>query len=336
MSAARTPTATSRQPTATPPRPEPRVANSIDELVGNTPLLRLPVKDAAPGAAVLAKLEFANPLASVKDRAALWMLRAAEAEGRLRPGEGVVVEATSGNTGIALAALSAARGYRCVIVLPDSATAERVSLLRALGAEVVLTPKELRYQGAIDRAEQIHRATPGSWFPQQHANPANVRAHQETTGPEIWADAGGRVDILVCGVGTGATLCGAASFLKERNPRLKAVAVEPESSPVLSKGYAGTHAIPGLTGGFVAETTDVELIDEVLTVTDAEAMDTARHLARAHGVLAGVSSGAAAHAAARLARRPENAGAVIVTVLPDTGERYLSVWASDQETGGQA
>lgn len=309
----------------------PRIADGIDELIGNTPLLRLPVDGAAPDHAdVLAKLESANPMASVKDRAALWMLRGAEAAGYLTPGSGTVIEATSGNTGIALAALSAARGYRCVIVMPDSATAERIALLRALGAEVVLTPREERYQGAIDRAEELHRNTPGSWFPRQHENMDNVRAHRETTGPEIWADTGGRVDILVCGIGTGGTLCGAAGFLKERNPRLKAVAVEPESSPVLSKGYAGTHAIPGLTGGFVAPTTDVELIDEVLTVTDDEAMETARWLARRVGVLAGVSSGAAVHAAMRLARRPENAGKTIVTVLPDTGERYLSIWSDDR------
>ncbi|WP_393060727.1 cysteine synthase A [Streptomyces sp. LN549] len=305
----------------------PRIANRIDELIGNTPLLALPVTGAAEGTRVLAKLESANPLASVKDRAALWMLDSAEASGRLQPG-GTVIEATSGNTGIALAALSGARGYRCVIVLPDSATTERINLLQALGAEVVLTSHELRFQGAIDRAEELHRATPGSWYARQHENFDNVRAHHETTGPEIWADTEGSVDILVCGIGTGGTLCGTAGFLKKHNPGLKAVAVEPESSPVLSKGYAGTHAIPGLTGGFVAETTDVDLIDEVLTVSDDEAMETARWLTRRLGVLAGVSSGAAVHAAMRTARLPENAGRTVVTILPDTGERYLSVWAN--------
>ncbi len=311
----------------------PRVAESIEDLIGNTPLLRLPVDGAASGARVLAKIESVNPLASVKDRAALWMLRAAEAAGYLTPGTGTVIEATSGNTGIALAALSSARGYRCVIVLPDSATTERIHLLRALGAEVVLTPHQLRYQGAIDRAEEIHRSTPGSWYPRQHDNMDNVRAHFETTGPEIWADTEGRVDFLVCGIGTGGTLTGAAGFIKQHNPLLQAVAVEPESSPVLSKGYAGTHAIPGLTGGFVAPTTDVELIDEILTVSDDEAMDTTRWLVRRVGVLAGVSSGAAVHAAIRVARRPENADRTIVTVLPDTGERYLSVWSSDSPEG---
>ncbi|GAA4823217.1 cysteine synthase A [Streptomyces ziwulingensis] len=308
------------------PGVRPRIAASIAELVGNTPLLDLPVERAADGARVLAKLESANPLASVKDRAALWMLDAAAESGQLPPG-GTVIESTSGNTGIALAALSAARGYRCVIVLPDSATTERIGLLEALGAEVVLTDHELRFQGAIDRAEELHRATPGSWYARQHENFDNVRAHRETTGPEIWADTEGRVDVLVCGIGTGGTLCGTAGFLKEHNPRLRAVAVEPESSPVLSKGYAGAHAIPGLTGGFVADTTDLDLIDEVLTVSDDEAMETARWLARSLGVLAGVSSGAVVHAAQRLARLPENAGRTIVTILPDTGERYLSVWA---------
>lgn len=305
----------------------PDIADSIEDLIGNTPLLRLPVDGSAPGARLLAKLESANPLASIKDRAALFMMRAAEADGRLRPG-GTVIEATSGNTGIALAALAAARGYRCVIVLPDSATPERLGLLQALGAEIFLTPSEERYQGAIDRAEQLHRQTPGSWFPKQHENADNVRAHRETTGPEIWTDTGGRIDILVCGIGTGGTLCGAASYLKERNPALTAIAVEPEASPLLSKGYAGTHAIPGLNGGFVAETTDVELIDEVLTVSDDEALFTTTWLARRVGVLAGISSGAGVHAAIRVARRADSAGKTIAVILPDTGERYLSIWAA--------
>lgn len=303
----------------------PRVADGIEDLIGNTPMIRLPVEDAAPGAQVLAKIESANPLSSIKDRVALWMLRSAEADGRLRPG-GTVVEASSGNTGIALAALAAVRGYRCVIVLPDNATPERIDLLRALGAEVVTTPAELLYQGVADKAEEIHRATPGSWFARQHENPDNVRAHRETTGPEIWADTGGRVDVFVCGVGTGGTLSGAAGFLKERNPLVRTVAVEPARSPLLSGGCAGRHGIPGLNAGFIAPTTDLGLIDEVLTVTDDEAMHTARHLARRVGLLAGISSGAAAHAAMRVARRPDSAGKTIVTILPDTGERYLSVW----------
>lgn len=320
-------------PTLTPTRR--RIADSIEDLIGNTPMLRLPVEGAAPGARTLAKLESANPLASVKDRAALWMMRAAEAAGELAPG-GTVIEATSGNTGIALAALCATRGYRCVIVLPDSATAERIALLGALGAEVVLTPRAERYQGAIDRAEELHARMPGSWFPRQHANAANVRAHRETTGPEIWSDTEGEVDILVCGIGTGGTLCGAASYLKERNPALRAVAVEPAGSPLLSAGVSGTHAIPGLNGGFVADTTDVSVIDEVLTVSDEDALDTARWLARRVGVLAGISSGAAVHGAMRVARRPENAGRTIAVVLPDTGERYLSVWSGTPHSADAA
>jgi len=307
------------------PQKQSRIADSIEDLIGFTPLLRLPVDDAAPGVQLIAKMEAANPLSSIKDRAALWMIRGAEASGLLKPG-GTVIEATSGNTGIALAALSAPRGYRCVIVMPDSATAERIGILKALGAEVVLTPRELRYQGCIDKAEELHRATPGSWFPRQHENPDNVKAHRESTGPEIWNDTGGNIDILVCGIGTGGTLSGAAGFLKGRNPRLRAVGVEPDSSPVLSRGYAGMHKIPGLNGGFVAATTDRSLIDEVLTVTDEEAAETARWLARRVGILVGISSGAAVHGAMRVARRPENAGKSIVTIMPDTGQRYLSMW----------
>ncbi|WP_037601696.1 cysteine synthase A [Streptacidiphilus rugosus] len=302
------------------------VADSITDLVGSTPLLRLRLEGVTDEVRVLAKLESANPLSSVKDRAALYMLRAAEERGELRPG-GTVVESTSGNTGIALAAFAAARGYRCVIVLPDSATQERISLLTALGAEVVRTGRDEGYQGAIARAEEIHAATPGSWYTCQHENPDNVRAHYETTGPEIWTGTGGEVDVLVCGVGTGGTLTGIARYLKERKPEVHVVAVEPESSPVLSLGTAGQHRIPGLNGGFVAGTTDVSLIDEVVTVSDEDAMGTARALARGQGVLTGVSAGAAVHACARLAAKPAYAGRTVVTVLPDTGERYLSLWA---------
>lgn len=304
--------------------PRAGIAERIDDLIGNTPLLALPVESAAPGARLLAKLESANPLSSIKDRAALWMMNAAEEAGELLPG-GTVVEATSGNTGIALAALAAARGYRCVIVLPDNATAERRALLAALGAEVVLTPHALRYQGAIDRAAELHRRLPGSWFPRQHANADNVRAHRESTGPEIWAATGGQVDVLVCGIGTGGTLSGTAGHLKERNPRLRAVGVEPAGSPVLTAGRGGPHGIPGLNGGFVADTTDRSLIDEVLTVTDEQARDTAAWLARRAGVLVGRSSGAAVHAALRVVRRATSAGRTVVTILPDTGERYLSM-----------
>lgn len=304
---------------------ERHVVAGIEELVGNTPLLRLAVPDAAPGAEVLAKLEAANPFASSKDRAALAMLRGAEQRGELAPG-GTVVEATSGNTGIALAALCAVRGYRCVVVLPDSATPERIRLLTALGAEIVQTPSAERFAGAIAKAEEIQAATPGSWYSRQHENPDNVRAHYESTGPEIWAATGGRVDVLVAGVGTGGTLTGIGRFLRERNAEVEIVAVEPENSPVLSRGFAGTHRIPGLNGGFVSSTTDVTLIDQVITCSDDAAWETARALTREQGVFAGLSSGAAVYGAVELARRPEYAGRTIVTVLPDTGERYVSVW----------
>ncbi|MFE1529138.1 cysteine synthase A [Streptomyces rochei] len=313
--------------TRTVPAGRPAVADGIDDLVGSTPLVRLRPAGVPDDVRVLAKLESANPLSSIKDRAALFMLRAAEERGELPPG-GTVVEATSGNTGIALAALSAARGYRCVIVLPDSATAERIALLGALGAEVVRTPRDAGYPGAIARAEEIHAATPGSWFCRQHENPDNVRAHYASTGPEIWAATAGEIDVLVCGVGTGGTLTGIARYLKERDPAVRIVAVEPENSPVLSRGTAGQHRIPGLNGGFVAAATDVSLIDRIVTVSDEDAMAAARALARRQGVLAGVSSGAAVHACAELAAKPEYAGKTLVTVLPDTGERYLSEWGA--------
>ncbi|NJP66245.1 PLP-dependent cysteine synthase family protein [Streptomyces spiramenti] len=309
---------------AVPPRP--RIAAGVEELIGRTPLVMLRSPGAAPGARVIAKLESANPYASVKDRAALFMVEAAEARGDLVPG-GTVIESTSGNTGIALAALAAVRGYRCVVVLPDSATPERVRLLAALGAEVVQTRSEDGFAGAIERAEEIDRATPDGWYVRQHENADNTRAHYETTGPEIWQDTEGRVDVLVMGVGTGGTLSGAGRYLREQNPRLRIVAVEPATSAVLSGQAGGPHSIPGLNGGFVAPTTEVALIDEVLTCTDEQAMETARHLARGQGLFTGISAGAAVHAALAVARRPESAGLTVVTLLPDTGERYASVWS---------
>jgi cysteine synthase A len=312
--------------TALPAAPAARrVAAGLEELIGNTPLVRLTVPGAAPGTEVLAKLESANPFSSSKDRAALAMLGGAELRGELTPG-GTVVESTSGNTGIALAALCALRGYRCVVVLPDSATPERVGLLTALGAEVVQTPSAEGFAGANAKAEQIQAATPGAWYVRQHENPDNVRAHYESTGPEIWADAAGQVDVLVAGVGTGGTLTGTGRFLRERNPRLEVVAVEPEGSPVLSRGYAGTHRIPGLNGGFVSPTTDVALIDRVLTCSDEEALRASRALTREQAVFAGLSAGAAVYAATLLARDPAYAGRTIVVILPDTGERYVSIW----------
>ncbi|MEU2282442.1 cysteine synthase A [Streptomyces sp. NPDC013178] len=306
-------------------RAERKVAAGLEELIGHTPLVRLAVAHAAPGAEVLAKLESANPFASSKDRAALAMLRGAEQRGDLVPGA-TVVESTSGNTGIALAAMAARRGYRCIVVLPDSATPERIGLLTALGAEVVRTPSAEGFAGAIAKAEEIQAAIPGSWYVRQHENPDNVRAHYESTGPEIWADTGGRVDVLVAGVGTGGTLTGAGRYLRERNPALEIVAVEPENSPVLSRGYAGTHRIPGLNGGFVSPTTDVDLIDQVITCPDEAALETALALVREQGLFAGVSSGAAVHAATLLARQPSYADRSIVTILPDTGERYVSIF----------
>ncbi|WP_285830380.1 cysteine synthase A [Streptomyces meridianus] len=303
--------------------PQRPLADSLEDLIGGTPMVRLDLAAPDTGTTVHAKLEMANPLSSVKDRTGLYMIEAAEKRGLLGPG-GTVVEATSGNTGISLAALCAARGYRCVIVLPDNATNERVQMLRAFGAEIVRTPHEKGYVAAIEKAEEIHRDLPGSWFACQHENPDNVEAHYATTGPEIWNDTGGELDVLVCGVGTGGTLTGTARYLKEQDPAIRVVAVEPERSPVISQGWGGLHRIPGLNGGFVADTTDIGLIDEVVTVSDDDAFATARTVARTAGLLVGVSSGAAAHACRVLSSRPGYAGKRFVTVFPDTGERYLS------------
>ncbi|MFD5831398.1 cysteine synthase A [Lentzea sp. NPDC060358] len=304
-------------------------AQSLVDLIGGTPTVRLDL--GVTTAHLYAKLEMANPLSSVKDRAALYMVNGAEERGQLVRGSGTIVEATSGNTGISLAAIAAARGYRCVIVLPDSATSERIQLLKAFGAEIVTTPYQEGYVAAIAKAEEIYRERPGSWFACQHENSDNVAAHHATTGPEIWNDTDGEVDVFVCGVGTGGTLSGTAKYLKERNPAIRVVAVEPEGSPVLSQGWGGLHRIPGLNGGFVAPTTDVDLIDEVLAVSNEDAYRTARELARTAGLLVGVSSGAAAHACRVLSARPEFAGKNLVTVFPDTGERYLS-WFNQEDT----
>lgn len=304
---------------------ERRIASGLPDLIGNTPLVRLTLPDADPSVEILAKLEAANPYASSKDRATLYMLQAAEERGDLMPG-GTVVESTSGNTGIALAALATTRGYRCVVVLPDSATPERIGLVTALGGEVVQTPSADGFAGAIAKAEEIEQEIAGSWYMRQHENEDNVRAHYETTGPEIWADTGGRIDVLVVGVGTGGTLTGAGRFLKEHHPELEIVAVEPTDSPVLSRGYGGPHRIPGLNGGFVSPTTDESLIDRVLTCPDGAALETARALIRRQGLFVGLSSGAAVYGVGLLARHPRYRGKTIVTVLPDTGERYVSIW----------
>jgi cysteine synthase len=318
-----------------PPVPVRQIARSVEDLIGDTPLVRLTLPGVPAHVTTLAKLELANPLSTSKDRAALFMLQGAERRGDLVPGAGTIVEASSGNTGISLAALAAARGYRCVIVLPDNATVERRQILHALGAEVVLTPRADGYRGAITRAEELTDAIPGAWMPRQHENHDNVRAHFQTTGPEIWADCGGRIDALVCGVGTGGTLTGIARYLKQRDPDVRVVAVEPERSPVLSGGPGGPHAIPGLNGGFVAATTDTSCIDEIVTVSDSAATRTARLIARTAGLLVGISSGAAAHACQRIAPTLPP-GATVVTVLPDTGERYLSLWNEEPLTAPPA
>ncbi|MGW6391717.1 PLP-dependent cysteine synthase family protein [Streptomyces sp. NPDC055103] len=304
------------------------VAASFEDLIGNTPLLHLRLDGIPQDVTVLAKLEAANPLSSVKDRPALYMFRAATAAGELAPGA-TVIESTSGNTGIALAALAAARRHPCLIVLPENASRERVLTLRMLGAEVEFTDPALGFLGCVERAEKLHAEIPGSWYARQHENPANVRAHYETTGPEIWRDTGGRVDVLVCGIGTGGTLTGIAHYLRERNPALRVVGVEPEGSPLLSGGTPGPHRIPGLNGGFISPVTDIDCIDEMIVVSDADAAATTRALAAGSGMLVGVSSGAAAHACRELARRPNLSGATVVTVLPDSGERYLSWWPTE-------
>ena len=297
------------------------VAHILTDLIGNTPLLAL--ERYAPGTRVLAKLESFNPLSSAKDRAALYMIRDAEDRGLLKPG-GVIVEPTSGNTGVGLAYIAALRGYRLVLTMPETMSAERRSLLSALGAELVLTPGDQGMSGAIRRAQELLETLPGAWMPGQFDNPANARAHYETTGSEIWRDTDGTVDVLVAGVGSGGTLTGAGRYLKERNPQVKLVAVEPAESPVLSGGPAGPHKIQGIGAGFVPQVLDRSLVDEVLTIPGDEAMEAVRALARTEGLLVGISSGAAARAAALLAARPEYAGRTIVTVFPDTGERYLS------------
>ena len=302
-----------------------RIYHSIDQLIGNTPLLELARigKELDLKARILAKLESFNPAGSVKDRVARAMIDDAEAAGRLRPGS-VIIEPTSGNTGVGLAALAAARGYRIIIVMPDSMSMERRLLMKAYGAELVLTEGAKGMQGAIDKARALAEDIPGSFLAGQFVNPANPQAHRSTTGPEIWADTDGGVDIFVAGVGTGGTLTGTGEYLKARKPSLQVVAVEPLTSAVLSGGPAGAHRIQGIGAGFVPEVMNPAVCDEIIPVSDENAFAAARLICRREGVLIGVSSGAAAWAAIELARRPENAGKTIVVLLPDTGERYLS------------
>ena len=302
-----------------------RTYERITDLVGGTPLLQLNayMDDEAPEATVLGKLEYFNPAGSVKDRIAKRMIDDAEAAGVLKPGA-VIIEPTSGNTGIGLASVAASRGYKMILTMPETMSVERRNLLKAYGAELVLTDGAQGMKGAIDKAEELAAQTPGSFIPSQFTNPSNPKAHIATTGPEIWDDTEGKVDFFVAGVGTGGTLSGVGAYLKSKNPNVKIVAVEPAGSPVLSKGVAGSHKIQGIGAGFVPETLDTEIYDEIIPVENEDAFAMGRRLARKGGVLVGISSGAAVHAARELAKRPENKGKVIVALLPDTGERYLS------------
>ena len=302
-----------------------KIYTSADQLIGKTPLLELSHIEKAEKleAKLLAKLEYFNPAGSVKDRIAKAILDDAEASGKLKP-DSVIIEPTSGNTGIGLASVAAARGYRIIIVMPETMSVERRQLMKAYGAELVLSDGAKGMKGAIAKAEEIAAQTPGSFIPGQFVNPANPKAHYETTGPEIWEDTDGQVDIFVAGVGTGGTLTGTGKFLKEQNPNVKVVAVEPASSPVLSKGVAGAHKIQGIGAGFVPDTLNTKVYDEIITVENEDAFATGRELARKEGLLVGISSGAAVWAAAQLAKRPENQGKRIVVLLPDTGDRYLS------------
>ena len=302
-----------------------RIYSSADELIGNTPLLEIQNIEKEEGleAKLLAKLEYFNPAGSVKDRIAKAMIDDAEAKGLLKPGS-VLVEPTSGNTGIGLASVAAARGYRIIIVMPETMSVERRQLMKAYGAELVLTEGSKGMKGAIAKADELAKEIPNAFIPGQFVNPANPAVHKATTGPEIWADTDGKVDIFIAGVGTGGTITGVGEYLKEQNPAVKVVAVEPAGSPVLSKGTAGTHKIQGIGAGFVPEVLNTAVYDEIIAVENEDAFAAGRLVGRKEGVLVGISSGAAVWAAIRLAKRPENKGKTIVALLPDTGDRYLS------------
>ena len=302
-----------------------KIYTSADQLIGHTPLLELThiEKDADLSAKLLAKLEYFNPAGSVKDRIAKAMIDDAEASGKLKPGS-VIIEPTSGNTGIGLAAVAAAKGYRIIIVMPETMSVERRQLMKAYGAELVLSEGAKGMKGAIAKADELAKEIPNSFIPGQFVNPANPKAHIATTGPEIWDDTDGKVDIFVAGVGTGGTITGVGQYLKSKNPGVKVVAVEPATSPVLSKGTAGAHKIQGIGAGFVPDVLDTKVYDEIITVENDDAFAAGRLIGHKEGVLVGISSGAAVWAAIQLAKRPENAGKNIVVLLPDTGDRYLS------------
>ena len=302
-----------------------KIYTSADQLIGHTPLLELTHIEAAEGlqAKILAKLEYFNPAGSVKDRIAKAMIDDAEAKGVLKPGS-VIIEPTSGNTGIGLASVAAARGYRIIIVMPETMSVERRQLMKAYGAELVLTDGAKGMKGAIAKADELAKEIPNAFVPGQFVNPANPAAHKATTGPEIWEDTDGKVDIFVAGVGTGGTVTGVGDYLKSQNPNVKVVAVEPATSPVLSKGVAGAHKIQGIGAGFVPDVLDTRIYDEVIPVANEDAFTTGKLVGHKEGVLVGISCGAAVWAAIELAKRPENAGKTIVALLPDTGDRYLS------------
>ena len=302
-----------------------KIYTSADQLIGKTPLLELTHIEQAEKleVRVLAKLEYFNPAGSVKDRIAKAMIDEAEAKGQLKPGS-VIIEPTSGNTGIGLASVAAARGYRIIIVMPETMSVERRQLMKAYGAELVLTEGAKGMKGAIAKADELSKEIPNSFVPGQFVNPANPAAHKATTGPEIWEDTDGKVDIFVAGVGTGGTITGTGAYLKEQNPNVKVVAVEPKDSPVLSEGHAGSHKIQGIGAGFVPDVLDTKIYDEIIPVTNDDAFAAGKLVGHSEGVLVGISSGAAVWAAIELAKRPENKGKTIVALLPDTGDRYLS------------
>ncbi|HPB40637.1 MAG TPA: cysteine synthase A [Flexilinea sp.] len=302
-----------------------KIYHSVTELIGHTPLLELSRYETVHNlsATILAKIESFNPTGSVKDRPALAIINRAEADGLLKPGS-VIIESTSGNMGIGLASIAAARGYRIILTMPDTMSVERRQLLKAYGAELVLTEGKLGMEGAVKKAEELAAAIPNSFIPNQFNNPENPASHKSSTGPEIWEDTGGKIDIFVAGVGTGGTLSGVGNYLKSKNPQMKVIAVEPAASPVLSEGKAGAHQIQGIGAGFVPKTLDTGVYDEIIPVKDNDAFAVGREIARLEGLLVGISAGAALWAATRIADRPENNGKVIVTIFPDTGDRYLS------------